>query len=133
MNYQIYLQKALLTAVQDILNDVAAKGIETNCAYYMTFETNRDDVVLPDFVRKKYPTEITLVLENQFENLSVDHEKITVDLSFGGILSTVCIPFRALKQFADPNHNFVLNFEPQPPTKQKATSPKIIHLDDLRK
>lgn len=133
MNYQVYLQKALLTAVQDILNDVATKGIEANCAYYITFETNRDDVGLPDFVRQKYPTEITLVLENQFENLCVDSEKITVDLSFGGVSSTVCIPFRAIKQFADPNHNFVLTFQPQPPTEQKKGTPKIIHLDDLRK
>ena len=133
MDYRSYLQKALLTAVHDILETVAQEGIEPDCAYYLTLETNREDVALPDFVRQKYPTEITLVLENQFENLCVDSEKITVDLAFGGVSSTVCIPFRAIKQFADPHHNFVLAFQPQPPAEPQKTTPKIIRLDDLRK
>lgn len=133
MNYQNYLQKALRLAVYDILSTVAKKGIEPGCAYYLTFETNRNDVRLPAFIRARYPSEITLVLENQFKNLSVSKSKITVDLSFGGVFSTVYIPLRALKQFSDPYHEFVLTLIPQPVQKYNRTASKIIRLDDLRK
>lgn len=134
MDYQFFLQKAFRSVVKDILNTVANEGIELGYAYYLTFETDRNDVQLPDFVKAKYPKEITLVLENQFENLSVDDKSITVDLSFGGVFATVVIPFTALKRFADPNHQFVLTFLPERPQSNASQSmPQIICLDDLRK
>lgn len=133
MDYNYYLQKAFRQTVHDILADVEKNGIETGCAYYLTFETNRNDVVLPDFVRAKYPTEITLVLENQFENLSVTDSKIEVDLAFGGVYTTIQIPFIALKQFADPNHQFGLQLKPeQAKIKTQNSNCKIYSLDELR-
>lgn len=131
MDYQFYLQKAFRTVVHDVLKEVQEKGIEQACAYYLTFETNRSDVVLPDFVKAKYPKTITLVLENQFENLEVFADYLTVDLSFGGIYSTVTIPYRALLQFADPNHNFALTLNPTPPDVPNEPA-KIIDLESLR-
>lgn len=134
MDYNDYLQKAFRQTVHDILTDVAKNGIETGCAYYLTFETNRNDVVLPDFVRAKYPNEITLVLENQFENLIITDSKIEVDLAFGGVYTTVQIPFIALKQFADPNHQFGLILIPEKPKEEtKNFTCKIINLDEIRK
>ncbi len=133
MDYNHYIQKAFRQTVHDILADVAQNGIETGCAYYLSFETNREDVVLPDFVKAKYPTEITLVLENQFENLSVNDSKIEVDLAFGGVYTTVQIPFIALKQFADPNHQFGLTLKPEKAKKEVQNSAcKIYSLDELR-
>ena len=134
MDYNYYLQKAFRKTVHDILTDVAQNGIETGCAYYLTFETNRSDVILPDFVREKYPTEITIVLENQFENLVVTNTKIEVDLAFGGVYSTLQIPFIALKQFADPNHQFGLTLIPENAKEEpKKFTCKIINLDEVRK
>lgn len=133
MDYNHYIQKAFRQTVHDILADVAQNGIEAGCAYYLTFETNRDDVVLPDFVKAKYPTEITLVLENQFENLTVNDFKIEVDLAFGGVYTTVQIPFIALKQFTDPNHQFGLLLKPEKAKEEVQNSAcKIYSLDELR-
>lgn len=138
MDYTPYLQKAFRTTVHDILTDVAQNGLQQNCAYYLTFETNRPDVVLPEFVRVKYPEEITLVFENQFENLIVTDTDIQADVSFGGVLSTVCIPFIALKAFADPNHQFGLALIPEKAAEKQAESSaihcaKIISIDEVRK
>lgn len=138
MDYTPYLQKAFRTAVHDILADVAQNGLQSNCAYYLTFETNRPDVVIPEFVRAKYPEEITLVFENQFENLTVTDADIKADVSFGGVLSTVCVPFISLKAFADPNHQFGLALIPEKATEKRVDSSavhcaKIISIDEVRK
>ena len=136
-NYTPYLQKAMRLAAHDILNDVAKDGLEGDSHYFITFETNREDVKIPDFVRAKYPQEISIILQNQFSNLEVSETSFSVDLAFGGVSSTVTVPWTALKVFADPSAQFVLSFEPDHPEKamDKSTqgTAEIIDLTSLRK
>ena len=133
-NYRPYLQKAMRLAAHDILADVAKNGLEGESHYFITFETNREDVKIPDFVRAKYPEEISIVLQNQFSNLTVSEASFSVDLAFGGVESTVTVPWVALKVFADPSAQFVLSFEPSPaPAKpEKSQQAEIIDLTSLR-
>ena len=70
-DYKPFLQKAFRSIVREILSDVAKNGLEGESHYFMTFQTDRDDVVIPDFVRTKYPQEISIILQNQFSNLIV--------------------------------------------------------------
>lgn len=114
MTYSAYMQKALRGVVHDILADVARDGLNGEAYYYITFETNRPDVIIPDFVRAKYPKEISIVLQNQFSHLVVEPAFFEVDLAFGGVNTTVHVPFCALKFFADPSAQFGLTLEPQP-------------------
>ena len=53
---------------------------------------------------------MTIVLQNQFENLVVRHNSFSVDLSFGGIPQTITIPYDAITYFADPYAKFGLSF-----------------------
>ena len=70
-NYKPYLEKAFRQVVKDILSEVAKNGLTDESHYFITFQTNRDDVIIPDFVRAKYPEEISIILQNQFSNLIV--------------------------------------------------------------
>ena len=133
-NYKPFLQKAMRMAARDILADVAKNGLEGDSHYFITFETNREDVKIPDFVRAKYPEEISIILQNQFSNLMVTDTFFSVDLAFGGVTSTIIVPWTALKVFADPAAQFVLSFEPervqaQPLPQNEA---EIIDLTSLR-
>ena len=134
-DYKPYLQKAFRRVAHDILSDVAKNGLEGESHYFMTFQTNRDDVMIPDFVRAKYPEEISIILQNQFSNLMVADDYFSVDLAFGGVNTTLTVPFTALKVFADPSAQFALSFEPET-AKQKTETPKepteIIDLTSLR-
>ena len=136
-NYKPYLQKAMRGVARDILKDVAQNGLEGESHYFITFETNRQDVIIPDFVRAKYPEEISIILQNQFSNLIVSDTFFSVDLAFGGVNSTLTIPWKALKVFADPAAQFVLSFEPEKEIgAQIEAAPKsaeIIDLTSLRK
>lgn len=119
--YKPFLQKAFRGVVRDILADVARNGLSGESHYFITFQTNREDVVIPDFVRAKYPEEISIILQNQFSNLTVRPDSFSVDLAFGGVMSTLVVPYTALKVFADPAAQFMLSFEPEESLKKKET------------
>lgn len=139
-DYNIYLQRAHKFIVKEILSDVAKEGIEEGMSLLISFQTDRDDVIIPDFVRAKYPKEISIILQYQFENLVVEDKYFQVDLAFGGVLSTIKVPFSALTQFVDQNANFGFMLTPEKDlkelTKNKKTddeSAQIIDLDRFRK
>lgn len=136
-NYRPYLQQAFRSVARQILSDVAQNGLEGDSHYFITFETNRSDVQIPDFVRAKYPEEISIVLQNQFSNLVVFDTSFSVDLAFGGVSSTITVPWTALKVFADPSAQFVLSFEPEktdsPHSSSRQDTAEIIDLTSLRK
>ncbi len=119
--YKPFLQKAFRGVVRDILADVARNGLSGESHYFITFQTNREDVVIPDFVRAKYPEEISIILQNQFSNLIAGPDSFSVDLAFGGVMSTLVVPYTALKVFADPAAQFMLSFEPEESLKKKET------------
>ena len=135
-DYKPYLQKAFRQVVHDILADVAKNGLEGDSHYFITFQTNRQDVRMPDFVRAKYPEEISIILQNQFSNLLADRDSFSVDLSFGGVSSTLTVPYTALKVFADPSTQFALSFDPVlPESTSESARPQeddIIDLTALR-
>lgn len=118
MNYDIYMQKAMRQVVHDILETVSQEGLEGDSYYMITFETNRKDVIIPDFVRASYPDEITIVLQYQFEDLTVSKQFFEVELTFGGVPSRLHIPFNAIKQFADPSQRFAIVLKTIPEEKE---------------
>ena len=72
---------------------------------------------------------------SQFSNLIVGNDSFSVDLAFGGVTSTITIPYTALKVFADPSVQFALSFEPTEPVhkKEETYSAEIIDLTNLRR
>ena len=140
--YNTWIEEALLFVVWKALKDASENGLPLDHHYFLTFRTDRDDVTIPDHLREKYPKEITIVLQHQFENLYVEgsaHDgHFEVDLSFDGKYERLKAPFAALVSFADPPANFGLHFTPKPAEKrkrqtikpEKKQAPVIEHNDD---
>jgi len=131
-NYKPFLQKAFRLVVHDVLTDVAKNGLDGESHYFITFQTNRSDVIIPDFVRARYPEEMSIILQNQFSDLTVQDNAFSVALTFGGINATLVIPFDAIKIFADPAAQFALSFEPETPVAKPEKSADIVDLTSLR-
>ena len=53
--------------------------------FYITFLTDYPGVKIPDYLRERYPGEMTIVLQYQFSDLSVDDELLKVRLSFNNV------------------------------------------------
>lgn len=80
--------------------------------FYITFLTDYSGVKIPDYLRDRYPGEMTIVLQYQFSDLYVDDQKMQVTLSFNNVPEKLEIPLAAISIFADPSVNFALQFQP---------------------
>lgn len=130
MDYTRYMHRAFRQVVHDILQDAARDGLAGESHYFITFRTADAGVEVPDFLRARYPHEMSIVLQNQFSDLRVSPDFFAVRLSFGGMPATVKVPYAAIKVFADPAAQFALTFEPPPAQRPSA---EIIDLESMRK
>jgi hypothetical protein len=80
---------------------------------------------------------MTIILQNQFQDLQVNQNDFTVVLGFGGVPCEIRVPFDALLDFADPSQKFGLTFTPTPvetpEPKEQEKSAEVIDLASLRK
>ena len=110
--------------VTDAMRNVLRRAIERLACgedpgqhhLYINFETNGDNVRVPDFLKAQYPDEITIVLQYQFQDLNLDDNGFEVTLSFGGENQRLYIPFDAVTSFADPSVNFGIQIKSEIPT-----------------
>jgi len=110
MRYDLMVEQALQTAVIEAMGRIAQDGLPGEHHLYITFRTSADEVMLPDHLLERYPEEMTIVLQHQFENLTVDHDGFAVSLNFNNVQERLRIPFAAISAFADPSVNFSLQF-----------------------
>jgi hypothetical protein len=111
IRYDLLTQKALRGVVRSVLADAVKKGLPGEHHFYISFDTQADDVRLSQRLRAQYPQEMTIILQHQFWDLTVDDDGFEVGLSFGGVPERLAVPFDAIKSFFDPSVQFGLQFE----------------------
>ena len=110
INYDHLLEIALKRVVCEALKIVEQNGLPGDHHFYITFRTDHPRTKMDDFLKKQYPQEITIVLQNQFERLHVSDEGFSVVLNFNHIPYPIEVPFDAVTYFADPSVRFGLSF-----------------------
>jgi uncharacterized protein len=161
IGYENLVDQALRQVVRNALARVQKQGLIGSHHFYVTFKTHDKRVELPDFLRERYPDEMTIVLQNQYSGLDVTDEKFEVTLSFQKLPTTIVVPFSAVTGFADPAVQFGLQFknataaqqtanagpsQPAPPqsvaspdeapdstSEKPAENPQVVSLDKFRK
>lgn len=147
IDYQTLLDNALKSVVKEALTHAQFNGLGDGTHFYITFKTRSPGVVLPDFLRIKYPDIMTIVLQYSYNNLHVSDKEFGVQLTFDGRPFFIRVPFAALIEFKDPSADFMLSFHPKSneaadndmelPLEEKnepvSTNKKIVSLDDFRK
>jgi hypothetical protein len=126
--------------------------------FFIEFVTGATGVAIPDHLKAQYPDRMTIVLQHQFEELTVGDDQFGVTLWFKGKEARLEIPFDAVTQFADPSAQFGVSFDagaapqsdndaektdPESPDKGGGDAPKpedkkadgadIVSLDSFRK
>ena len=116
------IRQALYKIVREILEEVAKTGLQGEDFFVIQFQTPK--ATIPDFVRTKYPQEMTIILQYQFQDLTLTANAIEVVLTFGGIASNIVIPYETLMVFANPSSGLGLTFpmikEEEPKSTQGA-------------
>ena len=110
--YDEIVQDALRAVVGRVLGEVERTGaLPGGHHFYITFNTRMPGVSIPKHLSEKFPDEMTIVIQHRFWDLKVEEESFSVGLSFGGVPSTLHVPFAAVTQFHDPAVEFALTFQ----------------------
>jgi hypothetical protein len=159
MHYEARAQDALGGVVGAALRRAAsADGLPGAHHFYITFKTDGLGVTVPPDLLAKYPDEMTIVLQHQYQDLTPGETFFNVTLKFGGSPKRLVVPYAAVTRFYDPSVQFLLQFEavlaeasaidaapPKPVAKPKTKptvveapppgddEPKVVSLDQFRK
>ncbi|MBW6401774.1 hypothetical protein KPL78_28255 [Roseomonas sp. HJA6] len=154
--YDIWAEEALREVAIRALESAAKDGLPGEHHFYLTFRTDHPGATVPGHLKARYPQEITIVLQHQFEDLVIDRVagRFSVTLYFGGVPSRLVVPFGALTMFHDPHVRFGLRFpalgmngpimedvaeapddvEPEPEAETPPAAPaQVVSLDAFRR
>lgn len=113
IDYGNLMHKAMRGLIFEVLTDIANNGLPGAHHFFITFDTMHPDVELADWLSDRYPGEMTIVIQHQYENLTVSEAGFAITLSFGDKPEPIYIPYDAIKTFVDPSVEFGLRFESQ--------------------
>ena len=111
IDYKKIMHSASLGAIRSILTDVSKQGLPGNHHLYITFDMANEEVNISKSLRTKYPEEMTIVIQNWYDGLTVNESSFAITLNFGNVLESMIIPFSAIKSFVDPSVEFGLSFD----------------------
>ena len=146
IDYGNLMHRAMRGLIQTVLTDVAHDGLPGAHHFFITFDTTHPGVDMADWLKARYPGEMTVVIQHWFENLDVTDEGFSITLNFGNNPEPMVIPFDAVRTFVDPSVEFGLRFETHSDEDEddeddieveEAASPprdaEIVSLDKFRK
>ena len=110
IDYGQLIDDAMHVIVKKVLQRIVKEGLPGKHHFFISFVTGYPGVKLSDTLRKKYPDEMTIVLQHQFDELIVSDTQFSVILSFDNVKEKITVPFDALVAFADPSVKFGLQF-----------------------
>jgi len=110
--YDEIVQEALRDVVGRVLHEVEKTGgLPGGHHFYITFQTRMPGVVIPKHLSERFLDEMTIVIQHRFWDLKVEDDEFSVGLSFGGVPTTLAVPFAAVTEFVDPAVDFSLKFQ----------------------
>ncbi len=111
IDYGTLMHRAMRALIHDVLDQVAREGLPGEHHFFITFDTRQPEVALADWLRERYPDEMTVVLQHWYEDLDVDEAGFGITLNFGDSPERLYVPFDAIRTFVDPSVEFGLRFE----------------------
>ena len=111
IEYGSLMHEAMRGLIRNVLTQVAKDGLPGAHHFFITFDTSHPDAELADWLSDRYPTEMTVVMQHWYDNLTVTEDGFSVTLNFGDQPEPLYIPYEAIKTFVDPSVEFGLRFE----------------------
>lgn len=112
IDYELLLQDSLRFLIRSTLDGISENDnfLPGEHHFYIGFNTRAPGVVMSERLRAQHPLQMIIVLQHQFDELTVTDKRFTVALYFGGVKEHLVIPFDAVFRFEDPSVNFALQF-----------------------
>ena len=123
IDYGNLMHRAMRGLIHRVLSDVAGRGLPGDHHFFITFDTTHPDAGIADWLKQRYPTEMTVVMQHWFDDLEVTEDGFSVTLNFGDSPERMIVPFDAIKTFVDPSVEFGLRFETGEHSEDEDPSP----------
>lgn len=153
IGYDKIIESSMRSVIKQVLKKVEKTGLLGEHYFVISFSTSHKGVVIPQYLRDKFPEEMTIVIQYQFNYLINKEKHFAISLSFSGQFEELVVPYDSITSFADPSINFGLKFNSydimdyeeeeefigpdagfnDSKKENFDTSPKVISLDDFRK
>ena len=137
IDYGNLMHNAMRSLIQDVLTEVKNNGLPGEHHFFITFDTNHAGVEMASWLKDRYPTEITVVMQHWYDDLEVKDDGFSVTLNFGDTPEHLVIPYESILTFVDPSVEFGLRFESneedEDTDEQKPTFSKGSNRDDTKK
>jgi len=111
IDYGKLMHRAMRGLIQEVLTGVQKNGLPGAHHFFITFDTTHPDAQLADWLRDRYPEEMTVVMQHWFDGLEVMDDGFAVTLNFGESPEPLYIPYDAIQTFVDPSVEFGLRFD----------------------
>jgi len=72
------MHRAMRGLIQEVLEDVAEKGLPGQHHFFITFDTRHPGVAIADWLRERYPEEMTIVIQHWYDNLVVEDDGFAI-------------------------------------------------------
>ena len=111
IDYNALMHGALRRVMAQVLEDVAVEGLPGSHHFFIGFDTTHPDVEMPAWLREQHPENITVVIQNWYEDLVVSDAWFEITLSFSNQPCRLHVPLDAVLTFVDPSVEFGLRFD----------------------
>jgi len=116
-DYDDLVEESLKNVVKKVLKITAESGLLGNSHFFISFNGDDDDVIVPDELKSNDSSEIKIIIQHQFWDLKATDEHFEVTLSFNGQKKNIYVPYKAITSFTDPSVGFGLQFKVEEPKK----------------
>ena len=116
-DYDDLVEESLKNVVKKVLKITAESGLLGNSHFFISFNGDDDDVIVPDELKSTDSSEIKIIIQHQFWDLKATDEHFEVTLSFNGQKKNIYVPYKAITSFTDPSVGFGLQFKVEEPKK----------------
>ena len=110
IDYESLMEDALRNVLRGALRIVEAQGLPGESHFFITFASDREDVIIPPKLRAQFPEQMTIVIQHQFRDLITHDQHFEITLTFDGVEHSISVPFDAVIEFSDPTAGFGLQF-----------------------
>ncbi len=115
IGYHALMQAALKGVLRTALANVSKmERLPGDHHFYITFRTRTPGVQMADYLKDRFPDEMTIVIQHQYWDFEVSDDRFEIILKFSGVPQHLRIPFIAVTRFFDPSVNFGMQFDSDP-------------------